>query len=69
MLFVGQGKVITSPPYLVRGFALKSFCASVQNNRIVLLKAIKSPQVFPNLDAMQTCLDLWHSLTVIENLK
>jgi len=48
---------------------LSRFCASVQNNRIVSLKAIKSPQVFPNLDAMQTYLDLHHSSEVIENFK
>jgi len=48
---------------------LSRFCASVQNNRIVLLKAIKSPQMFSYLDAMQTYLDLQHFLTLIKNLK
>jgi len=51
-MFVDQGRVMTSSSYLVRGFALKLICASVQKNRIVSPKAIKSPQMFLNLDAM-----------------
>jgi len=66
---VDQGRVMTFPSYLIRGFTFKLICASVKKNRIVSLKAIKSPQMFLNLDAMQTYLDLQHSSTVTENLK
>ena len=69
MLFVGQKRVWLSNFISFRVLPLSRFSESVQNIRIVKLKAIKSPQVLPILDAMQTYLDLQHSSIVIENLK
>ena len=69
ILFVGQERVMTSPPFLLEVLPLSRFSASVQDNKIVSLKVMISQQVFTNLDAMQTYLDLQHSSTVIENLK
>ena len=64
----GQRKGNDSPTLsFLLELPLNHFCASVQNNIIVSLKEIKSPQVFPNLDAMQTYIDLQHSSTEILN--